>query len=103
MTLFVAEDYLGIYGGGSAGGDPAGEESYDGEEDGDCGEGDDVVGAYSVEEAGGKFCEGEGGGQADGYGDQSETHALSDEEGFDCVELCSEGDADADLVGAASD
>lgn len=88
MTLFVAEDYLGIYGGGSAGGDPAGEESYDGEEDGDCGEGDDVVGAYSVEEAGGKFCEGEGGGQADGYGDEGEAHALVDDETLDGGELC---------------
>ena len=58
------------------------------------------MGADSVEEAGGEFCQGECCGQAYGHGYEGETHALSDEEGLHCIELCAEGDADAYLAGA---
>ena len=61
------------------------------------------MGADSVEEARGEFCESEGRGQADGYGDEGEEHALADDEALDGAELRAEGHADADLAGAAAD
>ena len=99
----MAEGLHGLYAGGSGGGDPAGGQGDGEEEEAGGGEGDGVVGAEAVEHGFDEAAEGEGGGEAGGDADDGEPGAFAEDHGADSGALGSEGEADADLVGALGD
>src|SRR5882757_9033058 len=100
--LFFAEDGEGIDASGAEGGDETGSEGDEDEEHGYGEEGCEVAGADSVDHAGDDAAEGDGGEESDADADEGGLHALKYDVASDVAQGCSEGDAQADLLHAAS-
>src|SRR4030081_2624547 len=93
LLLFLAKDCERIDASGAEGGDEAGCEGDEDEEDGYGEEGCEGAGAYSVDHAGDDASEGEGCEESDADAGEGGLHALNDDEACYVAHGCPEGDA----------
>src|SRR6185312_6427302 len=95
-----AERLLWVEARGARGGHPDGHECDERQQDRDDDESGRIPGFYAEEEAGEEAREPEGGAESDGDADESQSHAMADDEIADARAVGAEGHANAHLLRA---